>query len=212
MEHVLLLRSGESFSQRIHERDLAFFIGHDHRVSDALQNGGQPLLSFSVLNLHLIFVKGNFDTCLELSFFEWFDDITERLGFFGPIHRLFIDKGCDVHDRDIEVLVYPVGGFDTVDFSFEHDIHQHEVGHEFLSLFDGLLAGAQDFKDIIPQYQKHVFDVTGDDAFVLDEQNFSLIHMSSFCFFTAWPCIDVLPLSRDQDVASKPEECIYPSE
>jgi hypothetical protein len=173
---LILVESGEGLGHRVHERDFAVLVGDDHRVGDAFQDGGKPLLPFFQFPLHVEAVDRHLDGAVQLGVLKGLDDVAEGLGELGAVQGVLVGVGGEKDDRDAGVFADIMGHVDAVHLALEHDVHQHQVGGEFLGAADRFLARTDDVDHVIPEPFETALDVFGDYILVFDNKDFQLLH------------------------------------
>ncbi len=96
------------------------------------------------------------DCCIQLTRVARLYHVTGRIGNARAIQKFVIDVGCQEDDRNMVGIADLVGGVHATDFSFKHNVHQHNIGGQRLGLGNCVFAGAGNAGDRIAKALQHI--------------------------------------------------------
>src|SRR5262245_6692768 len=117
---------------------------------------------------------------VELPFLEGFQDVSERFSYFSPLEGWAIPVSGDVDHWNVKATTYDFCRLDSIQFTVQHDVHQHEVGPIHFCLLNRLFAGDRGADDVIAQVLQSSLHIHGNDSFVFNDEYPYFIHGSPF--------------------------------
>ena len=167
----VVLPSGESFGGTIHVLDAAIEVDHDHGVRHGAEHGFHPGPLGTCGAVGTVFVNSHLNRRGEAGLVDGLGEEAESFGHFGAVDGGLIGVCGEVDDRDVGRFAQFGRGLDAVHGALDADVHEDEIGADFAHRGESLFGGFGDPRDRVAGFEKTRCDMTGDDAFVFDDEN-----------------------------------------